>query len=48
MKKILSPVYSLKLKNFILFLTRRSIFIFFKWPNSQRCFDVAQRYENLR
>ena len=30
-KNILSPVYSLKLKNIILFLTRGLIFIFFKW-----------------
>ena len=50
MKKILSPVYSfiLKLKNISLFLTWCSIFIFFKWSYSQRCFDVAQRCENLR
>ena len=48
MKKILSPVYSLKLKNIILFLTRGLLFIFFKWSDSQHCFDVAQRCENLR
>ena len=43
MKNILILMYSLKLKNIILFLTRGSIFIFFKWSYSQRCFDVAQR-----
>ena len=37
MKKILSPAYSLKLKDIILFLTWD---FFFKWSYSQRCFDV--------
>ena len=48
MMKISSPVYSLKLKNIILFLTRGPVLIFFKWSYSQRCFDVAQHCENLR
>ena len=48
MKKILSPVYSLKLKNIILFLTQGFFFFFFIWSYSQRCFDVAQRWENIR
>ena len=47
MKKILGPVYSLNFRNIILFLTRGSIFIFFKLSYSQRCFDVAQRCDNL-
>ena len=47
MKKILSPAYSLKLKNIILFFNRGLPF-FFKWSYSQRCFDVAQRCENRR
>ena len=47
MKKVLSPVYSLKLKNIILFLIRGLIFIFFKLSYSQTCFDVAQGCENL-
>ena len=46
MKKILSPAYSLKLKNIILFLNQG--LIFFKWSYSQRCLDVAQRCENRR
>ena len=37
MKEVLSSVYSLKLKNIMLFLTRGLIFIFFKWSCSQ-CF----------
>ena len=45
MKKILSPAYSLKLKNIILFLNRGLIF-FPKRSYSRRCFDVAQRCEN--
>ena len=48
MNKALSPVFSLKLKNIILFLNRGIIFIFFKWSYSQRSFNVAQRCENLR
>ena len=48
MKKILSPLNSLKLKNIILFLNRVLIFIFYKWSFSQCCFNVAQRCENLR
>ena len=48
MKKILNPAYSLKLKNIILFLNRGLILFFFKWSYSQRCFNVAQRCENLR
>ena len=47
-KKILSLAYSLTLKNIILFLTRGFTFIFFKWSYSKRCFNVAQRCENLR
>ena len=47
MKKILSPVYSLKLKNIILFLNR-GLIIFFKWSFLQRRLNVAQRCENLR
>ena len=47
MKKILSPVYSLKLKNIILFLIRDLIFIFFKLSYSQTCFDIAQGCKNL-
>ena len=45
--KVLSPAYSLKLKNIILFLNRGLIF-FFKWSYSQRCFDVAKRCQNRR
>ena len=45
--KVLSPTYSLKLKNIILFLNRGLIF-FSKWSYSQRCFDVAQRCQNQR
>ena len=41
--KILNPVYSLKLKNIILFLTR--VLFFYKWSYSQRCFNVVQRCE---
>ena len=48
MKKILNPAYSLKLKNIILFLNRGLILFFFKWSYSQRCFNIAQRCENLR
>ena len=47
MKKILSPLNSLKLKNIILFLNRVLIFIFYKWSFSQCCFNVAQRCENV-
>ena len=39
-RKILSPTYSLKFKNIILFLNR-CLYIFFKWSYSQHCFDVA-------
>ena len=46
MKKILSPAYSLKLKNIILLLNRG--LFFFKWSYSQRCFKVAQRCKNRR
>ena len=46
LKKILSPAYSLKLKNIILLLNRG--LIAFKWSYSQRCLDVAQRCENRR
>ena len=42
MKKILSPAYSLKLKNIIMFLNRGLIFIFYEWSYLQRCFKVAQ------
>ena len=48
MKWNLSPAYSLKLKNIILFLNRGSIFIFYKWSYSQRCFNVTQHSKNLR
>ena len=48
MKKILSPAYSLKLKNIILFLNRGLIFIFYKCSYSQRRFKVAERCEYLR
>ena len=44
-KKIVSPAFSLKLKNMILVLTRGLICLF-KWSYSQRRFDVAQRCEN--
>ena len=44
MKKNLSPAHSLKLKIIILFLIR-GLIIFFKWPYSQCCFEVAQRCE---
>ena len=47
MKKILSPAYSVKLKNIILLLNRGLTF-FFKWSYSQRCFDVAQCCEYRR
>ena len=43
MKKSLSPMYSLKLKNIILFLTQTLIFILFKWSYSKRCFNVSKR-----
>ena len=42
MKKSLSPMYSLKLKNIILFLTQTLIFILFKWSYSKPCFNVSQ------
>ena len=45
--KILRQAYSLKLRNVILFLNQGLIFIFYKWLYSQRCFNVAQRCENL-
>ena len=48
MREVLSPVYSLKLKNITLFLTGGLLFISFKWSYSHRCFDIAQRYENTR
>ena len=48
MKKILILVYTLKLKNIILFLTGGLIFTFLKWSYSQRCFDVAQSCQHLR
>ena len=48
MKKILSPAYSLKLKNIVLFLNRVFFFSFCKWSYLQLCFDVAQRCENRR
>ena len=44
MKKILSPVYSLNLKNIMFFLNRG--LIFFKWSYTQRCLEVAQRCEH--
>ena len=47
MKNILSQAYSLKLKNIILFLNQGLIFIFYKWSYSQRCFVIAQHFENL-
>ena len=40
MKKILSPAYSLKLKNIFLFLNRGLVFIFYKWPYSQDYLNV--------
>ena len=47
MKNILSHAYSSKLKNIILFLNQGLIFIFYKWSYAPRCFNVAQRFENL-
>ena len=44
MKKILSPAYSLKLQNIVLFFN--PFLFFFKWSYWQRCFDDAQRCEN--
>ena len=44
-KNILSPAYSLKLRNTILILSRGLIFSI-KWSYSQRCLDIAQRCEN--
>ena len=46
-RKILSPTYSLKFKNIILFLNW-CLYFFSNWSYSQRCFDVAQRCENRR
>ena len=41
-RKILSPRYSLKFKNIILFLNQ-CLYICFKWSYLQHCFDVVQR-----
>ena len=48
MLKTLNPAYSLILKNIVLFLNRGLILIFLRSSYSQRCFNVAQRCENLR